>query len=434
MSQRSGRPAQKEFSLLCSQANITCNSSSEDDHGWDFMVEIPLPGTGNLPADKVAAPKPVLVQVKSTKGKSAKTTLKVSNAVKLAKSELPCFVVFFREYQGVKQVYACHFWEELIRRALKRGRQVSAAGRPPHKAKMTIMFSDADDHSSDLIDWIVATATEGAGEYGTAKRTLFDNVGYEGRKYRGVVTLAPLRGVDDLVDHQLGLTDHLPVSHVKLIDSRFDIDAPNPILDETDGRIRFTPNNSPKVEVVLQGSSGDVLSLSGEVRIPVFPKLSAENYRIAIDTWLFKMVLAGDRKMTLHIDDFWERKLTMDRLADLTRFLSWSGDPVALKIVAGEGGPPLNLSATFSSVKHKDKGFFWELSAISGTLLEIQSRSGSPTVALSLFDLANSIQDLSLFNRVLKAEELKLTVSPISVEKREALLSRMLGYLACRSC
>ena len=70
MDQRSGRPAQDKFKLLCSSANLTCNASLEDDHGWDFIVEIPAPSTHDLPADKVPAPKQVLVQVKSTRGEN----------------------------------------------------------------------------------------------------------------------------------------------------------------------------------------------------------------------------------------------------------------------------------------------------------------------------------------------------------------------------
>ena len=27
---------------MCSVAHLTCNSSLEDDYGWDFLVEIPL--------------------------------------------------------------------------------------------------------------------------------------------------------------------------------------------------------------------------------------------------------------------------------------------------------------------------------------------------------------------------------------------------------
>ena len=52
MSQRAGRAAQDEFKLFCSRAGITCNSSSEDDHGWDFSIEIEPNRDAKAPADK----------------------------------------------------------------------------------------------------------------------------------------------------------------------------------------------------------------------------------------------------------------------------------------------------------------------------------------------------------------------------------------------
>lgn len=68
MSLQSGRPAQDEFKLLCSRANVTCNSSAEDDHGWDFIVEYAPEGESHQPHDRVPDPKQALVQVKSTQG------------------------------------------------------------------------------------------------------------------------------------------------------------------------------------------------------------------------------------------------------------------------------------------------------------------------------------------------------------------------------
>ena len=66
MNYRSGRPAQDEFKLLCSQAEVTCNSSVEDDHGWDFIVEFAAQGETHQPLDKVPGPRQALVQVNTT--------------------------------------------------------------------------------------------------------------------------------------------------------------------------------------------------------------------------------------------------------------------------------------------------------------------------------------------------------------------------------
>ena len=161
MTQRMGRAAQDEFKLLCSRAGITCNSSSEDDHGWDFLVEIEPNNQAKAPADKQDGIRKAFVQVKSTHSKSPKTTMKVSNALKLAKDELPCFVVLFHyDRTGGSRIYVRHFWTNLIERALKRGRQVSVKGKDTHKSLMEISFSEQDEKSTDPVGWMSSIVRE----------------------------------------------------------------------------------------------------------------------------------------------------------------------------------------------------------------------------------------------------------------------------------
>ena len=173
MSQRLGRPAQDEFKLLCSLAGITCNSSSEDDHGWDFLIEIESKKEDKAPADKQEGVKKAFVQVKSTHAKKPKTRIKVSNALKMAKDELPCFVILFHyDAEGGRRIFVRHFWTDLIKRALIRGRQASVKKKDTHKSEMEIRFSDQDEHSKDALGWISSTVLEWSGEY-SAEKALF---------------------------------------------------------------------------------------------------------------------------------------------------------------------------------------------------------------------------------------------------------------------
>ena len=423
MDQRSGRPAQRKFSWLCSEASLTCNGSEEDDHGWDFIVEIPAPSTHDLPADKVPAPKQVLVQVKSTKGRSATTRLKVSNALKFAKAELPCFVILFHECSdGRRRIYARHFWEELIESALKRGREVSAAHKLPHKTTMNISFSDRDEHSGDLIAWMRDTVNALPKEYGSEKQMLYETLGYAGeRNYRAEVIFGPLEGVEELVDHQLGLTDSLPVLHIKLIDSRFGIDAPSPILESTSGELKLRPDPR-EGNVVLQASNGDIISLPATARSPAIPGLPPEKLKLSIETWLFTAILSRD-EITWQINNLMDRKLPIERLVDLVSFFSWNG-PISAKFVAADGPPLdffLNLSVTGK------KGDWLKLANSVKTLRKIQSRAGVATVELALRDLQNSWSELSVFHDILTAEDMRLGIVQDSTWEPE-ICSRMLGY------
>ena len=425
LNQRRGRPAQDEFKLLCSRAEITCNSSVEDDHGWDFIVEIPSPSDPGLPADKVGAPKQVLVQVKWTGGKSAKTAIKVSNALVFAKSTLPCFVVLFHKHDGGQRIYVRHFWKDLIERALRRGRECSASNRPPHKSKTEINFRHSDEHSDDLLDWLTTTVNGLPKEYGAEKGSLCASLGYEGRRYRAAVTFGPSIRIEEFVDHQLGLTDYLPVSRIKVTDSRFGIDMPVPNLTGENARMKLTSNSVQACGLVLQGVNGDVISVAGTMKSPVVPGLSTDKFKVRVETWLFDWTILGSGKMKLETHEIWQKRLPIERIVDLARFVSWSGDRVSVKLV-GDGMPTLSCTGILESGGDKETAI--KVLGISQTLREIQLRSGLSQVDLALCDIARSLEELFLLHEFLTAKDVSLGRVEDEEMKCDTVFSRVLGY------
>ena len=430
MEQRSGRPAQDEFKLLCSKGEITCNPSLEDDHGWDFIVEIPTPVSDRLLADKVHAPRPVLVQVKSTSDKPAKTRIKLSNALKFANNELPCFVVLFQyNKKGERQhIYACHFWKDLIKRALKRGRKVSIEGKPTNQSMMSVSFIDQDDHSDDLIEWMINTVNALPIGYGNEKRELANKLGYEGQNYRGELAIGPLKGIEEIVDHVLGLTDYLPVTRIKLIDSRFGIDDPTPIYEGTSGQISITPNDSREWTLVLQASDNEPISLPATIKAPAIPGLPFDKFKISIETWLFRAIMTppGEMELTLQGEDFSKKKLPIAQLNELVRFLSWGSDSISMKAVEDD----LPLFTCYGNVSSNvDKGLCLRFADITKILLDIQSRAGVSTVQISLFDLQNVLKYLSVLHGILTAKDMKLNLKPGPEWNYETSISQLLGYI-----
>ena len=426
MSHHYGRTAQDEFKLLCSRAGVTCNSSSEDDHGWDFIIELAYRQESGQPADKVPGPRQVLVQVKSTQDKIPKTRMKVSNALKLAKSELPCFVVSFHYVNdSEKRIYIRHFWDKLMERALLRGRSASAANKEPHKVWMEIRFSDQDEHTADLLSWIIATVNEHSKEYAENKRALCETLGYEERSYRVKVTFGPLDGVEELVDHLLGFTDYLPVSNIKFVDSRFGIDVPIPKWESDQGRIQIRPNNARKCNLVFQNSNGDVISFPGTMRIPAIPNLLREKFKIMIETRCFNMTIFSDKSFSAQITNMWNEKLSLERLSEYVTFLSWGGEAFSMKIVDHDVSP-LICDGKLSLSGHEE--FFGELSDIAKTLQEIQMRAGVSTVNLKLQDLRCSFSELSFFHEILTAEDIQLCTERDQSLKTNVSPSRVLGH------
>ena len=426
MSQRIGRPAQNLFKLLCSQARVTCNSSQEDDHGWDFIIELtPLQDT-DKPADKTPGVKKALIQVKSTHGKTPTTRIKVANALKFAKDDLPCFVVLFHYMKNPEpQIYVQHFWKELIERALKRSRQASAENRHIRKVEMQVSFSLEDNHSNDLVSWITSMVQDLPVDYSSTKRSLYESIGYEDRNYRAEIAFGPIKGIEEIVDHELGLTEYLPVSKIRLIDSRFGIDAPVPILESDQGRIQIRPNNIGGCTLALQTSTGKLLRFETSVRTPAIPNLPRGKFKMAMETWCFVAIVDSDGSFTLQVNNLWNEKLSPDKLQELSQFLSWGGEELSLKL-SGEQIPTLSFRGTSSSTGHEI--LFGDMSRVAGTLRDIQVRAGVTKVQLSLSDLRGSLGELKFFTDFLTARDMQLYAEGGPPQNTDVPLSSVLGY------
>ena len=427
MSYHTGRPAQDEFKLLCSLSGLTCNRSDEDDHGWDFMVEFPPPADTSQPLDKVAGTRQALVQVKSTQGHLPRTRMKVSNALKLAKSDLPSFLVLFQyDNNGNRRIYVRHFWTDLIRRALRRGRQATAEKRQAHDVWMEIGFSEGDDHTDAVIDWIVSTIEDTFLAYSAKKRYLNETLGYEDRAYRADVTFGPLSGIEELVDHHLGLTDYLPVANITVIDSRFGIDDPNPLIDNAHGRMQFLPNNARDCNLVLQNSVGKLAFFEATMRVPAIPNLPADKFKILIQTWCFNLSILSGGDLTVKVRDLWNEPLSLHRLVELSQFLSWGEEPISMKIV-GTDFPPLNCRGRFNSSTHVH--LFSNLCNVATLVRDIEKRSGVVPVSLTFRDLHKSLRELSIFHAILTGKEMQLCADWEPFFQDHIGISRILTHL-----
>src|ERR1051325_6434199 len=84
-------------------AGITANRVSQDETGWDFLLEFPLSQRdlieSRLPLDKEPAPLQCFVQVKSTDDKPGKWDIKLSNWVRFVKNLVPAFFLIL-EFDG----------------------------------------------------------------------------------------------------------------------------------------------------------------------------------------------------------------------------------------------------------------------------------------------------------------------------------------------
>ena len=246
---RQGRHGEARFSELCTDPTSTAvavvNVSKDDEHGWDHIVEITRPQDNRLPADLRVPLITCFAQIKTTREAKPKTTVKLSNAVKAAKSPAPSFVFLFHyRNSGDPILYGRHVWCEEITYILKRARKAGDA--PLHKKTVTIAFDEGDRLDVAPPDWILAVLGSLDGmAYAAQKGRLVETVGYEPGSLFGTFTIGPLTSAGDLVEHEVGLLEDLPFSEFALYDQRFGITTATPIQALTSGRVSFTSEGRP---------------------------------------------------------------------------------------------------------------------------------------------------------------------------------------------
>ena len=352
-----GRNGQWRFANLCTGPDVSVgavvNPALDDQHGWDHMLEITPQQNKNLPLDLQTHVISCFVQIKTTRGKNAETKVKLSNAVKAAKSPLPSFVFLFQYTKtGEPVLYGKHIWKKEIRHYLKRARQ--AGNAPLHKKTVTVTFTAADRLTCNPVDWILAVlATCGGDAYTLEKRKYVDSVGYEAETHTGNFELGPLKSHADIVMHEIGLLDDLPLKNFKLFDTRFGIKASAPLDELTDGRISFTQEGRP-VTVKLRSSKGEEIELPGLAWAPSMIPMDHPEFRIRVKAGHIDIVAkrgdidnCGTTKLNVQFDLQEERSFIEQ--AGLLALFNWSTfGPVSASVEIPQGqlfGATINLDA-----------------------------------------------------------------------------------------
>ena len=78
--ERLGLAGESKFTHLCDLANLTCNKSTRDETGWDFMVEFPMAGPAPDIILDQRAPTVCHVQLKTTAGPLSRVSVKPSDS------------------------------------------------------------------------------------------------------------------------------------------------------------------------------------------------------------------------------------------------------------------------------------------------------------------------------------------------------------------
>lgn len=419
---RLARYAETSFASLCALGGALCHESQEDENGWDYHVELPEDeSTG--PADTAPPGKHAYVQVKSTRNARLSCPVKLSNALKAARSRDPWFVVLMVDAAPQPKIYAVHIWAETMKDWLKAGRKASIEKASLHRRRVTINFTEADLHSDDLVEWMLQTIAAAAPDYASAKKQIYETVGYENGFGAGKLSFNA-DDVDQFFDELLGLGSGLPISKFTFTRSRFGLSDKDPMVDVNAGTVQITPQPVGECELRIRGpKSSTSISVPGKVFGLGMPWLPIEQQRLRVSALGFEIVWLneGDSKFTasLHSDT----RVPLDDIHNFATMITWLGAGSIDVQVWVRNKRVLGGTLEADGIQ---RGADWsKVREIVATLRSLQPRADGSLV-ISLADIGRSMRDLYTMHQVTSPHEMCLEFEPFP--DRPYDFERMLYY------
>lgn len=410
MARFQGRTGEKAFSLLCSRAQITCNPSQEDDHGWDFLVEFPQRRVSGVPADLQWHIPAALIQVKTKTGTGLSIRMKLSNALNLVRSPNPTFLVMASVDTGgaLTGWHAVHLWDDFAARVLRLARAKSLEGVREdlfHKSAISCRFESSDAKSDDdLLPWIEATIHATGLDYGATKSALRESIGFDGVEIVGSLQFGPIASIEELIDHQLGLTPNIPVKRVILKQRRFGIDIALPLPGGAVSYASMRAKPVARCQVLVKGPDGFEFETAGDLVVAAPPGGGAAEAKMRIQTPVLDIVYSAASSATVNSNFATADRRPLAEIEQTVRLLSWSGqDGIDLRVLVGD---ERLLEADMKLPPSADRdGYAW-LARMIEPLMAVsrQLRSIVPTVSIE--DLLEA-GDLEAFFRFIHGDEMQ---------------------------
>ena len=428
MDQRKGRPAEKYFSLLCSQANITCNKSDEDDHGWDFIVEVPMPVPAMQSADLDGEIRKCEIQVKASETGNSVVKLSLSNARAFAKSRLPCFIVVVLDQNTPgPRVFIRHFWQNEIEQSLKRVREAGSRGKPLNKTFTQFTLTDDEDRSADPIGWLVKEVQRLSQDYSGEKTLIEQTIGYAEGRWKGEVRFGPMKGIEELVDHQLGLTESIAVEHLSMNETRFNVPSPQPLFEGKPSLLRMRSKATKECQLILRSEEGSSMTVPAKITIPAIPNLPLEALKLRIETWLFSLVMSNGRKTDLNLNVDFETPLCLKKLYQFMQFLTWTKNGAIDFSLVGDGLP---LAAGQININNSQDNFsIVDLSNIVSKLLDITERAGASIPSVIPSVLLRSWSKCAQFHNYLMTDGAEYKATLDRVVSSDVVPQCLIGFI-----
>lgn len=317
----------------CQEAGCTVNRAYDDQHGWDLIVEYPVP-THSGPADTRPPALKCFVQVKSTvQSDKSSVTIKLSNALKLARNPLPCFtalVLYADDGKTPTGMYLQHFDKPQIAQALKAARQAHVDDETALNHKyVTLHFAPVEMTPAETLAKRMTAAVPTPGTYGAAKDRYANDVGYEDGYAKGKLSLAR-EHVGIFIEALLGKDVAVPIENMAVREQRFGIVNPKALFDSS-GTLQVTPQPFKTCRVVVRHpATGEQIILPGDIFVPGIPDLPEEYHKMRVRTDLLEFTCGRGEGRNVAFGDFTasfgtEERTSIDRIDQLAALWSWLG-------------------------------------------------------------------------------------------------------------
>ncbi|MBV8735689.1 MAG: hypothetical protein JO007_00210 [Alphaproteobacteria bacterium] len=298
-----GAKGEAKFEGLCADAKLTCNKSSRDRTGWDYLVEFPFDiPLGEKTLDKRGSAISCHVQVKTVWWDNPRIKLRLSSAERLAKEPKPAFiyVINVNEDLSFGESYLIHLHGKNVVRILKRLREEERDTGRINRVEITFDPKTAgirlEPSGRALRDQLQKECEENLQAYIAEKDKELKNLGFGQDRYQVEATIEA-GSVDEIVDSFLGLR---PIRATVLESLEFRFGIPLPLDDRPVGassKLAINPGPAGRCTIRVFSKPGIPPSVFiGEVFFPVI-KLPKAAVQALIRTKFFTVKLRRNGPM-----------------------------------------------------------------------------------------------------------------------------------------
>ncbi|QYC11436.1 hypothetical protein [Brevundimonas nasdae] len=411
---RYSKLAETAFEDHCHAVGAICNRVSDDQTGWDYLVEFQPMDDPDTPHDLRPAPQKVFVQVKHSTREPRETELKLSNALRYCEGADAWFVMFFAYRAGATRPYAAylhHVWKPLMAETLRASRQAHVTGKKLNRVRLPLRFNAAEKCSGNPLDDILSTLRTIGPAYGQQKKQVAAGLGYEdGPAATGSITLAEGVTESELVDLMLGIRDSIPLDGFKIVDQRFGIPFSRTLKGPA--TLSVTPQSSKTCLVTLRRtSSNEEVSWPGQILVPGIPDLAREHQRMRILAGAIEILLQPDGTANFNWSMPIERRQPIAELSRQLAFRSWA-DEGDLELEIWADGRCLTVANMTLNEAEPERAPFWaDVQRAFATLMSIAPMERvPPSLEISLGELVDELDEMLEFSQHLDGAPGDMTI------------------------